>query len=275
MCFVIQSSIIFVLNPVFLFVYVPLIFVFIIFSPITSKNILRENNTMSYGKNFVFLVSAFLASLTPSLINFENSIFGATQLLTITTITSIALPLSSIQMLTLGQRVSIREHLKFTDDLFKKQKESWKEKVASFPNYDEIIQNFDQGKYIPDLFDRGSFNLVILWSCIFMEKIIDASIEGIVSKNHEVESFFKRKNGSRKSYPVKLKNLTFGMNSNICNKKEGITSEFLWHSLRNDIAHRNTRPTFTETYATLCYLLTFIQEMPNVLQEWKREKFLK
>ena len=84
----------------------------------------------------------------------------------------------------------------------------------------------------------------------------------------------QKQDGGRKRYSVKLKNLNFNLVPNQDQKKDIMTSEVLWHSLRNDIAHRYRKPTFKETYESLYFLVRFIQEMPNVLQEWENNNFL-
>ena len=228
---------------------------------------------MGYWENLILVVSSIMASMVPVLYRFDDSLLGIFQFFTITIFTALAFPYSIIQTSIFGQRRSLRRKTQLTKEFFKEQKEIWKDELSNFPNNQDLLEKFDDEKYIPDLFDRGSFNLVILRSCNFMEKIIDSSIEGILSQNSEIEALFKKEKDKQKSYPVKLKNLD--LEKSFTPKcKDTITSEILWHSLRNDIAHRNRRPSFKETFATMCYLVTFIQEIPNILQEWRKKNFL-
>jgi hypothetical protein len=179
--------------------------------------------------------------------------------------------ISMIEIVIASQRVSLRENIRLTADFFEKRKKIWEIKLAKFPNEKKIVNEINNGKYVTDLFDRGSFSLAVLWSCNVMEKVIDAAAEGITSKNADYISFFKKEDGKRERYPEQMRNLGYRLNAENTNDEKQMTLEHLWHNLRNDIAHRNYMPTFEETFGALIILCNFMSYMPETLLVWDNE----
>lgn len=127
---------------------------------------------------------------------------------------------------------------------------------------DKILDDLYEGRFVASLFDKGFFNFGILWSCSVMEKIVDVVAAEIVSKTPERASLFRYEGGRRRPYPEQLNNLGYGL--------EETRKKVLWHvwEVRNEIAHRNHRPTFDETSEALRILISFTQEMPIILKSW-------
>ena len=84
-----------------------------------------------------------------------------------------------------------------------------------------------------------------------MEKIIDAIEEGMITKDAANSKLFRKQDGKSERYPEKLRNIGYKLDAKNANIKNQMTLERLWHELRNDIAHRNKRPTFEETASAL------------------------
>jgi hypothetical protein len=150
-----------------------------------------------------------------------------------------------------------------------KQKKVWEKKLADLPNLENILISIDSGRFVATLFDRGSFNLAVLWSCNLMEQIVDAVVAEIISRNPQRMEFFKKEDSGPVGYPKQLRNLGFKPSIEKNRKDEQITTEALWHKIRNDIAHRNYKPTFQQTSGTICILVSFMEEMPEILEAWK------
>jgi len=125
----------------------------------------------------------------------------------------------------------------------------------------------DDGDFVAHLFDSGSFSFAVLWSCNLMEKVIDSTVEAILSQNPEKTKLFRKDNGERRGYPQQLENLGLKLQERSVN--DSLTTERLWHELRNSIAHHNHRASFQETYDTLAIVVSFTKELPKTLQAWK------
>jgi hypothetical protein len=250
-------------------VYVPLYFGIILLSGLIAKNFGREFHAMSYWLGLLFLPVSVLAETLAFVIRVENTLFGFLQILLILSISNVALVTSTLHIIIYGERASLRENIRLTDDFFGKQKKIWKDELDGFPNLNNILDNLDDGRFVASLFDRGSFNLAVLWSCNLMEKIIDTAAEGIISKNPPRRPLFKKEDGGPQRYPLQLRNLGYEPRPEAGSKNEQIDIETLWHKIRNDVAHRNYKPTFHETYGALRILVSFTEEMPRVLQAWK------
>jgi hypothetical protein len=97
-----------------------------------------------------------------------------------------------------------------------------------------------------------------------MEKVINAAIDGITSKNSGSDSLFKTEEGRQLTFPKKLRKLGYTNNSST-EINAMLTVEELWSKVRNPIAHHNRKPTFQETYDSLCILVKFVQDMPATL----------
>lgn len=158
--------------------------------------------------------------------------------------------------------------LDWVTTFFAKEKDRWKSEVGEFPNLDKILDSLDGGRFAAGLFDKGLFNLTILWSCNIMEEVVDAITEGIIIKSPEKKKLFRKESGSRLSYPLQLRSLGY----EFCQKNKNIMQlniDTLWHKVRNKIAHHNYKPTFDETNGTIVILTSFIKETPVILQKWK------
>jgi hypothetical protein len=158
--------------------------------------------------------------------------------------------------------------MKLEQDFFKKERKVWEEKLASVSNRERITSVLDDGQFIVTLFDRGSFNIAILWSCNLIEKIVDASAEEICSKNLARKELFRKEDGSRLGYPKQLENMGFSFTQENMRQDERLSTKELWHRIRNAIAHENYKPSFEETSGAISILISFISEMPGILQGW-------
>lgn len=267
--FFFQLSVIFVLNRQMLSFYVAVFLGLILFSALGAKNFAKEFHCIGYHLGLLFLFASVLAETATFLLHVENSLYGVFQILVVFCISTVAFVISTMHITVWGQRASLRVSAGLTNGFFRKQKKIWEHELGKFPNFNNILENLDDGQFVAGLFDRGSFNLVILWSCNVMEKIIDATVEGIISKDPTKRPVFKKEDGSRQRYPLQLKNLGYEIGSESENKGDQVSIEALWHKIRNDVAHRNIRPTFHETYGALTILVSFMEKMPKTLQAWK------
>lgn len=267
--FVIEVLIEYALNRATLLFYVPLFIALVLVSGLGSKNYFGEIPNMGHLRGFLFLVASVLAAVTPFLLKFPDDLNGLLQFSLILAISTLALTIAIVEVTVFGQRVSLRNSIQLTDDFFKKQKKVWGKDLEGFPNSEKIISDLEDSKFVAGLFDRGSFNLTVLWSCNIMEKIVDTVTEEIISRDPEKKTLFRKEDNSRLGYPKQLQNLGFKPNIEKNRKDEQITLEVLWHKIRNDIAHENYKPTFQETSGAICLLVSFMKEMPDILQTWK------
>ena len=265
----IQSVVLFVLNRQMLWIYVPVYFGIILLSALAAKNSGREFHAMDYWLGLLFLLASVLAETFAFTAQVENTLFGFFQKLLMLSISNLALVVSILNIAVSGQRVSLRESVGLTDDFFGKQNKIWKDKLAGLPNLDKICDGLVDARFVAGLFDRGSFNLTVLWSCIVMEKIIDATADGIISKDPEKAVLFKTEDGRSQNYPRQLKNLGYESCRENGDKKKSLDVDTLWNVLRNKVAHRNYTPTFHETYGALRILVSFMKEMPKTLEAWR------
>lgn len=267
--FIIQSYVLWVLNSQLLLAYVPLAIFFVLMNSLAAKNTGKEIPAMNYLLSFMFTLVSGLAYSTQFTFQFDNSIIGLFQLGITMAVIEAALILAIFQITILGQRISLRTSIKLTDDFFKKNKKKWQNELRGLPNLDEILRSLEDGRFIASLFDKGSFNLAVLWSCNTIEKIIDSTVDGIISKmSEDKKSSFRRENGTGTRYPIQLKVLGYSNKIGKQDNEEHIDIEVLWGKIRNDIAHRNYKPTFSETYGTLIILVSFIEEFPKIIQDF-------
>jgi hypothetical protein len=268
--FATQVLIYLALNRLMLYIYAPLFIMLVFFSGLGSKNFALEVHNMGRFRAFLFLLASVLASTLPfTLAQPTDPLYGLYRFFLLFAISSLALTIAITEVTIWGQRVSLREKMGLADVFFTKQKKVWEKKLADFPNLEDILISIDSGRFIATLFDRGSFNLAVLWSCNLMEQIIDAVAAVIISRNPQRMELFKKEDGSPVRYPKQLKSLGFKPNIEKNRKDEQITTEALWHEIRNDIAHRNDKPTFQQTSGTICILVSFMEEMPEILEAWK------
>lgn len=257
------------LNLSMFFIYLPIFIMLIVISGLGSKNVGFEFHSMGYSRGFIFLLAGVLASTFPFIIRPENDIFGFFKFLLTFSISNIALTIAIIEITVWGQRVSLRSSLQLTDDFFKNQKKEWERKIEDFPYSKKILSSFEDSKFVTVLFDRGSFDLTVLWLCSVMEKIVDIITEEIISRDPAKMKLFRREDNRRLGYPKQLQNLGFKLNIEKNRKNEQLTLEALWHEIRNKIAHKNYKPTFQETSGAIYVFVSFIKEMPDILQTWK------
>jgi hypothetical protein len=265
----VQCLIHFLLNPQLLIIYVPLYIGLILITAIFTKNLL-EFHPMPPILAYLFLSTSALSKAFAYVAPFPNvyPFFPPdAQRFAVIFVSEGALLASLVTIVVLGQRISLRNSVGLTDKFFDKEKDRWKSEVNEFPNFDMILESLNDGRFVPGLFDEGFFNLTILWSCNVMEKVVDTIIEGIVSKVPEKEVLFKTEEGRRQRYSLKLKKLDYKFILNH-QKDNTFNVNILWHEVRNDIAHRNYKPTFYETNETLKILISFVRETPTILRKW-------
>jgi hypothetical protein len=269
--FVIQVIIYLSFNRLLLYIYVPSFVFLVLVSGLASKNFAsREVNNMGHFRCFLFMIASVLASLAPFAVNLpEDPLMATYQFSLLYIIYTLSLTMAVVEVTVYGQRISLRNHMQLTDDYLKKQRKIWKEKLEKFPNSENIIKGIDDSRAVATLFDRGSFSLAVLWSCNVMEQVIDAVADGIISRNPKKRELFKKQDNSPLRYPKQLQNLGFKLALEKNKKEEQITTEILWHEIRKNVAHYNYRPTFQQTYGAIYILISFITEMPDILQDWR------
>src|SRR4030042_1551095 len=268
---VMEIAIIYVVIPLGLLLYVPAFFTLVLVSGLFSKNFARtrEVPNMGYWRGYLFLIISALAVAFPFLAKFPDDISGVSRFLFTLSISIVALTVAIVEVVVFGQRVSLRNRLHLDENFFRRQKRIWKKNLEGFPNSDRIIDKIDDGKFVPVFFDRGSFNLVVLWSCNVMEEIIDAAADGIIQKDPTKKLDFKNEKGGPQRYPLQLKNLSFVYDQSAGRKSERMSVEDLWDKVRNPIAHHKYKPTFEQTFAALSIFVRFMEEFPETLQSWK------
>lgn len=180
-----------------------------------------------------------------------------------------ALLLALISIIVYAQRTSLRKSVGLHDKFFDKEKARWENELKEFPNLDNILNSVSGGRFIKDLFDKGLFNLTILWSCSVMGETIDAIATGIISKNPEKEKLFKKENcHKQRYYPTQLKNLGYKLYP----RENQFNLHTLW-GVRRKIAHTPYMPTYNETRGALEILVSFTKEIPTILLNWKSQNF--
>lgn len=245
-----------------LIIYMILHLALIPFSSLFAKNFKREFHPMSRFLSTILFFTSLL-SLGFSFRIFEGTIQGILNFLLITSIAEIALISSLITIIVISQRESLLKNVGLIDNLFEAQKGRWKNELDRFPNIDRIIEGFDGGNYIRQLFIAGYFNLATLWTCSVMEEIIDAIGDGIISVNPN-QTIIQTED-RRRRYPRQLRNLNF----NIDDLRIELTLERLWHEMRNNIAHHKYFPTYKETNETIKILKAFFDRMPVNIRNLK------
>ena len=266
----VQSLIHFLLNPQLLIIYVPSYVVLILVTATFTKNLTREVHPMASWLAYLLLFTSALSKTFAYVVQFPNvyPFFSPdAQRLSVLFISEGAILASLITIVVIGQRISLRNSVGLTDKFFDKEKDRWRNEVEDFPNFDKILESLDGGRFVAGIFDKGFFNLTILWSCNVMEEVIDAIAEGIINKNPEKKMLFRNEKGFRLPYPSQMKNLGYEFCQKSLNKVQ-LNVENLWQKVRNRIAHHNYRPSFDETNETLKILTSFVKETPNILQKW-------
>jgi len=175
-------------------------------------------------------------------------------------ITEAGFLISLISIVVKSQRISLRNSLGLVNDIFNRNRKIWENKLTNFPNYTNILKEIEQIKIVIELFDWGFFNLVILWSCNTMEQIIEAVKKQLISIDPNNRTLFLTEEGDRIRFSKILNNLGFSYND-----ESGFNEKKLWHDIRNDITHRNKIPSYKETESAIKLLISFLNEMPDLL----------
>jgi len=227
-----------------------------------TKNSKREFHPMNWWLSLLLLFVSVFSKLLSVTFPFENTLVGLLKRLFVLSISESAFLVSLTMIVVHGQRVSLREKIGLHDKFFDKERSEWKSKLDEFPNSEKILESLDEGRFVARLFDSGFFNLAILWSCNVVERIVDATTAGIISKAPKKKILFRTEEGRRLTYPVQLEKLGY----------ESYNVETLWHRIRNKIAHHNYKPTFPETKEALEIIVSFVKEMPAILHNSKHLK---
>jgi len=257
--------------------YVIAYFLIIAVSAIPAKNVSPakkpfEFHPIGFKSTLALLFSSAISIYFTFVFNPENKPIGLIVNLVIFAFAQIAFAFSILNIAVIGQRVSLRNSVELRDDFFSKREERWKKELAGFPNLDSLVENLDQGKYIARLFEHGSFDLAILWACNIMGNIVNTATGAIIDKFPVKEELFRRKKVDRaggtyidfERCPVQLMNLGFSTQKRSEQDGEKFNLEILWQT-RNDIAHRNEKPSFFRTIETLRVLVSFTNDMPKLL----------
>lgn len=248
----------YLLNPQLLIIYIPFYVGLFLLSALFAKNFKIEFHPMPWWLAYLLLYTSVFSKAFAYVAPFENTLIGFLKRLLVMMISEPAFLVSLITIVVLGQRISLRENVGLDDKFFDKEKNRWKSEVEGFADFDKVLESLDGGRFVAGLFDKGLFNLTILWSCNVMEEVIDAITDGIIHRNPEKRTLFRKKSGSRLYYPLQLINLEYDLHQR-CHG--------LW-GVRNKIAHRNYKPTFDETKEAMTILTLFTQETPAILQKW-------
>jgi hypothetical protein len=270
--FILKITIYISLNSPMLYIHVPLFFTLVIVSGFGSKNMSshkREIHSMGRFRVFLFTLISVMASVAPFIVSQPSDPWQATaQYPLLYGISTLALTIAVVEITIYGQRISLRMSLELTDDFFKNQKEIWAEKLADFPNSDNIVNCLDGVPAVTASFDHGSFGLALLWSCAVMERMLDAVAEGVISREPEKRGIFRHKKGFRRSFVDQIENLGFHPDLRKSREDEKIPLKELY-LVRNDFAHRSILPTFQQTFGAMATLKSFVEEMPGILQGLK------
>jgi hypothetical protein len=255
--------------------YVPylLVVVFVIFiSAFLSKNH-NKKRAEFLPMSYITIISAIFMSAISIYFSFifstENPLFAAIINSVIFVFAQTFLAFSLLNLFVIGSRSSVLYYMNVKSEIFEKKLEKWKEEL-NFPNTTKITSHLEECRYIIDLFEKGFFNLAVLWSCNIIGNIMDDTAEIIIDKYPEKTALFRVKKVNKagqeflttERYPVQLANIGFYLQKNT---KE-FNLDMLWQ-IRNDIAHRNIKPTFFQTTETLEVLMTFLDEGPKLLNK--------
>lgn len=267
-----QILIYLVLNKIMIWVYVPLFAFLVLISGLGSKNVKAEFYNIGHFRGFLFLLASALASTVPFILPPQaNSAYNLYQFFLTFAVSNVALTIAIVEVTVLGQRVSLRESAHLDGRFFTRQEKLWQEQLKNFPNKEKIVSCLHDGRPIPTLFERGSFVLVVLWSCIVMEQIINAATDGIIKNDPTKKHLFRTEKGLTLKITNQLKNLNYVHRGTTGRKGEQISIEDLWNKVRNPIAHDIRRPSFGETYGALTILISFIQDFPKTLETWQND----
>ena len=185
-----------------LYIHVPLFVTLLMVSGFGSKNMSprahkREIHSMGPIRVFLFTLISVMASVAPFIVSQPSDPWLApAQYPLLYGISTLALTIAVVEITIYGQRISLRTSLGLTDDFFKNQKEIWAEKLADFPNSDNIVNCLDGVPAVTASFDHGSFGLALLLSFAVMEQTLDEVAEGVLSREPEKRGIFRHKKGA-------------------------------------------------------------------------------
>jgi len=248
---------------IFVIIYALVYIGLILMSGLFAKNFKGDFYLTEWWIAFLLFFMSIISMLF-ALTSLEGTILGLIQFIILFSLSQVSFVFSVIILTVFGQRASLREKIGLTHDFFEKEKRKLKNMLLGFSSLDRIIEVLDEGQFIVDLFDKGFFNLSVLWSCNVMERVIDAIVDEIISRAPESRSLFRKESGRRLPYPKQLRNLGYRFYQD----KKKFNLDTLWHKVRVKIAHYNYRPTFKETNETLKILVSFTKEIPIILQQW-------
>ena len=255
---VLQYYTFYLLIPQWLIVYAVFYVGLILISGAFAKNVKREFHSMAWWLAYLLFLTSVLSLAFAIIAPFENTMLGFLKRLLIVVISEPAFLISIMTIAVYGQRASLRRNIGLNDRFFEEEKNRWKKEKTSFPNLNKILDSLNAGRFVISLFDKGLFNLTVLWSCNVMEKVTDAITEELINLNSSRREMFRKKSGFPLPYAQQLKNLGYSFHPRC---------RGLW-KIRNKIAHRNHKPTFEETNEALTILTLFARETPAILKKW-------
>lgn len=255
---IIQYYTFYLLTPQWLIIYAFFYVGLILISGAFSKNVKREFHPMSWWLAYLLFLTSILSKAFAIIAPFESTIFGFLKRLLIVFISEPAFLISIVTITVFGQRTSIRKNSGLDDNIFNEEKNKWSSEMEGFSNLDKIVDSVSGGHFVARLFDKGFFNLTVLWSCNVMEEVTDTITEEIINLNCERREMFRKESGFPLYYPQQLKNLGYSFHPRC---------HVLW-KIRNKIAHRNYKPTFEETNEAMTILTLFVKETPAILKKW-------
>lgn len=263
---VIQYFIFYLLTPQWLIVYVTFYAVLILVSGAFAKNLKREFHLMSWWFAYLLFLTSALSKAFALVAPFENTISGLMQRLLIVAISEPAFLASVITIAVFGQRKSLRKSIGLDENFFDEEKKRWKKEIDGFPELDKMLADLNGARFVAGLFDKGLFNLTILWSCNVVEEVVDVLSKQIIKMKPEEKPLFRDENGFRLPYPSQIRNLGYDFCQS--QNKTQLDIDSLWQTVRNKIAHHNYTPTFDETNGTMIILTLFAQETPTIVKNW-------
>ena len=255
---IIQYYTFYLLIPQWLIIYAVFYVGLVLISGAFAKNVKREFHSMAWWLAYLLFLTSVLSKAFAVIAPFENTMLGFLKRLLIVMISEPAFLISMMTIAVFGQRTSLRRNTGLNDNFFDEERNRWKKEVRGFPNLNKILDSLSGGRFVVGLFDKGLFNLTVLWSCNVIEEVTDAITEEIIILNSKRRKMFRKKSGFPLYYPQQLKNLGYSFHQR-CHG--------LWE-IRNKIAHRNYKPTFEETNEALTILILFARETPANLKKW-------
>lgn len=229
-----------------------------------SKNTVKRFETINFWLAVLMFYTSVFSAFFSFVAPFEDTVNGLTFRFVIFTISEIVFTISILMLTVIGQRTSLRESIGVNKTFF--LKDELRKRIKAIDT-DEIVEILYTGRFVIDFFDKGFFNLAILWSCNVMEKTVDAIID-MIKEGPKKETLLVREDGSRLSYPRRIKMLSPEFYAKYQDEKQ-LTVDKLWNKVRNKIAHHNVEPTFDETIETIDIWASFVRSVPSILNDPK------